>query len=155
MSLAASGHGATVAIELDPVGAPGVFTVVSELNGDIGWPGMNRPESETTPHQDDIDDWVLGRLGRDPLTFTVNYIFDDQTHDHLTGLQKKILDNQLFGIRIRGPEGTDDTDEWIGSGQVSSFNHTDPVREGARSAEVTIRLRKQMKIDGVLIGTAA
>lgn len=154
MSAAVSGHGATIGIELDPAGSPGVFTTIAELNGDIQWPGLNRPEQETTPHQDTIDDWVLGRLGRDPLTFSVNYIFDDETHDHLTGLHKKIMDNQLFGVRLRGPGGSDDTDEWIASGQVQSISHTDPVREGARSAEVTIRLRKRMKIDGVFVGQA-
>ena len=154
MSQAAPGHGATIGIEADPVGAPGVFTVIAELNGDIEWPELNRPETETTPHQDTIDDWVLGRLGRGALTFSVNYIFDDPTHDHLTGLQQKIIDNELFGVRILGPGGSANTDEWIASGQVQAFKHTDPVREGARSADVTIRLRKRQKIDGVFVGTS-
>ena len=154
MSQAASGHGATIGIELDPVGSPGVFTTIAELNGDIEWPELNRPETETTPHQDTIDDWVMGRLGRGALSFSVNYIFDDGTHDHLTGLQQKIIDNELFGIRILGPGGSANTDEWIASGHVQAFKHTDPVREGARSADVTIRLRKQQKIDGVLVGTS-
>lgn len=155
MSLAQAGHGALVAIELDPSGAQGTFTTVSELNGDITWPELNRPESETTPHQDTIDDYVLGRLGRGPLTFGVNFIFDDQTHDHLTGLYQKMIDNEMFGIRLRGPGGTANTDEWIASGQVQSITQVSPVREGARTCEVTIRLRKQQKVDGVLVGTAA
>lgn len=155
MSLAQAGHGTTIAIELDPVGSQGDFTVVAELNGDIQWPELNRPSTETTPHQDDIDDHVLGRLGRGPLTFSVNFVYNDGTHDHLTGLIKKMTDNVMFGIRLRGPGGSANTDEWICSGQIESFSETSPVREGARTAEVTIRLRKQMKIDGVLIGTAA
>lgn len=155
MSLAVPGHGATIAIELDPTGAQGVFTVVAELNGDITWPELNRPETETTPHQDDIDDWVMGRLGRGPLSFTVNFIFNNSTHDHLTGLYHMIIDNVLFGIRMRGPGGASNTDEWIASGHVQAISQVSPVREGVRSSEVTIRLRKQMKIDGVLVGTAA
>ncbi len=154
MSQAVAGHGATIAIELDPAGAPGVFTVISELNGDIQWPELNRPETEVTPHQDTIDDWILGRLGRGPLSFSVNYIFDDETHDHLTGLQQKIIDNELFGVRLRGPGGLANTDEWIASGHVQAFSQVAPVREGARSADVTVRLRKRQKIDGVSFGTA-
>lgn len=155
MSLAQPGHGATIAIELDPVGSPGIFTEVSELNGDINWPTLERPWSETTPHQDNIDDGVLGRLGRGELTFGTNYIFDDETHDISTGLYSKIVDNEFFGIRMRGPSGTSDVDEWIASGQVASITQTSPVREGARTSEVTIRLRKRMKIDGTFIGTSA
>lgn len=151
MSQAVSGHGATIAIELDIL-TPGVFTVVAELNGDITWPGLNRPVTEVTPHQDTIDSYVTGRLGREPLSFSTNYVFDDETHDHLTGLQAKIIDNEFFGIRIRGPLGTTDTDEIIASGHVSSITHMDPVREGARSAQVTIQLSKRQKIDGVFFG---
>lgn len=154
MSLAVAGHGATIAIELDPVVSPGVFTVVAELNGDIQWPGLQRPETEVTPHQDTIDSYVLGRLGREALTFSTNYVFDDSTHDHLTGLQAKIIDNELFGVRILGPNGSANTDEVICSGQVQAITHVDPVREGARTAQVTIRLSKAQKIDGVLVGTS-
>jgi hypothetical protein len=151
MSQAVSGHGATIAIELDII-TPGVFTVVAELNGDITWPGLNRPETEVTPHQDTIDSFVTGRLGREALSFSVNYVFDDPTHDHLTGLQAKIIDNEFFGVRLRGPGGSTNSDEIIASGHVTAVNHMDPVREGARSAQVTIRLSKRQKIDGVFFG---
>lgn len=153
MSQAVSGHGARIAIELDIL-TPAVFTDIAELNGDIQFPGLNRPWTETTPHQDTIDSGVTGRLGREPLTFSVNYIFDDSTHDHLTGLQAKIIDNEFFGIRLRGPNGSADTDEIIASGFVTNITHMSPVREGARSAQVTIQLSKRMKIDGVFVGEA-
>jgi hypothetical protein len=153
MSQAVAGHGALIAIELDPTGAPGSFTTVAELNGDISWPELNRPETEVTTHQDDIDQWILGRLGRGALTFSVNFIFDDTTHDHLTGLQQKIIDNEIFGVRMRGPGGTTDTDEWISSGQVQAIKQVSPVREGARTADVTIRLSKRQKVDGVFVGS--
>lgn len=154
MSQAQKGHGATIAIELDPTGAQGTFTTVAELNGDINWPPLQRDWTETTPHQDDIDDGVTGVLTRGELSFSVNFIFDDETHDHLTGLQQKIVDDELFGVRMRGPGGSANTDEWIASGHVVGFTQTSPVRSGARTADVTIRLRKQMRIDGVAIGTS-
>ena len=49
-----SGHGATIAIELSPVSSPGVFTTIAQLNGDITI-GLNRPETDVTSHNDDID----------------------------------------------------------------------------------------------------
>lgn len=151
---AVAGHGATIAIELLPAGSPGVFTVIAELNGDITWPGLSRSMTEVTPHQDDIDSYVAGRLGRESLSFSTNYIFNDTTHDHLTGLQKKIISNELFGVRLRGPGGTANTDEVIASGRVESIGHVDPVREGARTADVSIKLTKGQKIDGVQVGNS-
>lgn len=147
-----AGHGATIAIELDPVASPGVFTTIAQLNGDISI-GLNRPEEDVTGHNDDIDTHTLGVLARDPLAFTVNFIFDDQTHDHLTGLIGKLRDNECIGVRVRGPVGSaadDGTDEWLGSGQVQSFNQTNPVRVGARTAECTIRMSGPMFFDGDL-----
>jgi hypothetical protein len=139
-------------MELDPTGSPGDFTVIAELNGDITFPELSRGETEVTPHQDNIDSWVLGILRRGPLSFSVNWIFDDGTHDHLTGLLKSIKDNQVRGYRLRGPGGTDDTDEWLASGQVQAVTQTNPVREGARTSDVTVRLSGPMIVDGVPYG---
>jgi hypothetical protein len=138
-------------MELDPAGAQGTFTVIAELNGDINEPGLNRPWTETTPHQDTIDSGVTGRLGREPLTFSINYIFDDSTH---VALRDAIIDNTFTGFRIRGPGGTPNSDEIIASGFVTNLSVTNPVREGARSAEVTVQLSKAQKVDGTIVGTA-
>lgn len=156
MTNAIAGHGATIAMEQDPAGAPGVFTVMAELNGDIQFPELSRGETEVTPHQDFIDSWVLGILRRGQLTGSVNYIFDDPTHDHLTGMIAAIKDNEVRGFRVRGPGGTTNTDEWIASGQFQKVGPiTNPVREGARTAEFAIRLSGPMIIDGVAFGTGA
>lgn len=151
MSQAVAGHGATIAMELDPVGAQGTFTTIAELNGDINEPGLTRPWTETTPHQDTIDSGVTGRLGREPLTFSVNYIFDDTTH---VALRDAIIENLFTGFRIRGPGGSANNDEIVASGFVTNISVTNPVREGARSAEVTVQLSKAQKVDGVIVGTA-
>jgi hypothetical protein len=151
MSQAVSGHGATIAMELDPVNSQGDFTVIAELNGDINEPGLNRPWTETTPHQDTIDSGVTGRLGREPLTFGVNWIFDDVSH---VALRDALIDNTFTGFRIRGPGGSAGNDEIIASGFVTNISVTNPVREGARSAEVTIQLSKAQIVDGVVVGTA-
>lgn len=151
MTQAVAGHGATIAAESDPVGAPGVFDVIAELNGDITFPGLSRPETNVTPHQDTIDSWVLGVPTRTALTFGVNWIFNDPTHDAQTGLIAMFTDGLHRGWRVRGPGGGPSSDEWIASGQVQNVGPiTNPVREGARTAQVTVRLSGPMIIDGIL-----
>jgi hypothetical protein len=141
-------------MELDPSGSQGVFTVIADLNGDITMPELTRAEEEVTPHDDTIDSWVLGVFTRGPLTFGLNYVFNNNTHDHATGLIKAIIDNETRGFRLRGPSGTTDTDEWIMSGAVQNVGPvTNPVRSGARQGNVTVRLSGPMKIDGTIVGT--
>lgn len=152
LSKAVAGHGATIAKEMNPIASPGVFTVIAELNGDIKWPQLSRPETDVTPHQANIDNWVLGILTRGPLTFSVNFIFNDPTHDHLTGLYSNIGSNSKQGFRLRGPGGSVGVDEWIASGQVQQIMETAPVRQGARTADITIRLSGPMIIDTVSYG---
>lgn len=151
MSDAQAGHGTIIAMELNPVSSPGVFTDIAELNGDINWPGLTRPEDEVTPHNLDIDFWVFGRLGREAFSFSVNFVFDNNTHDHETGLIAMMVSNTTVGLRVRGPGGGANVDEWIGSGKFTGFNETSPVRQGARTADVTFRFSGPMKIDGVIV----
>lgn len=153
MTEAVAGHGALIAMELDPTGSPGVFTTIAELNGDITFPGLSRPETEVTPHQDTIDAFVMGILKREALQFSVNWLFDNGTHDFQTGLGYAIVNNELRGFRLRGPGGSTDTDEWIGSGFVQNLSNTNPVREGARTSDCTVRFTGPMIIDGEEIGT--
>lgn len=152
MSAAVPGHGVTIAAELLPASAQGTFTAIGELNGDISWPGLMRTATEVTPHDENIDSYVTGVLRRDPLTFSVNFIFNNGGHDHLTGLQDAIISKEKRGYRMRGPGGSANTDEWIMSGEVISVKPVSPVREGARTAEVTIQMSGPMIVDGVVIG---
>lgn len=162
MSQAIAGHGALIAMELDPDASPGIFTTIAELNGDITEPSYSRPETEVTPHQDTIDSWVIGSLRREPMTFSVNYIFDEPTHSSTGtggtgGLQAKIIANKFFGVQFLGPSSGagPGVDEIIASGFVTGFVATDPVREGPRTAEVTVRLSKAQIQEGVVVGQAA
>ena len=156
MSGAIAGHGATIAMELDPTGAPAVFTVIADLNGDIVVPELTRGEEEVTPHDDTIDSWVFGVLTRGPLTFGVNYRFNNTTHDHLTGFIDAILVNETRGFRLRGPGGSASTDEWIMSGRVQNVGPiTNPVRTGARQGTVTVRMSGKMITDGVEFGVVS
>ena len=149
MTVAIAGHGALIAMESSPV-VGGVFTTIAELNGDISPPGLSRNATEVTPHQDTIDSHVTGVMRRTPMKFSVNFIFDDATHDHLTGLIKKIKDDELTGFRITGPGSpVSPLDEWIASGFVTNVLPVNPVRDGARTAEVEVVMTGPMIVDGV------
>lgn len=153
LTAAQAGHGATIAMELTPVATPGVFTVIAELNGDIKWPDVTRPETDVTSHQSTIDNWIFGVMQRGPLTFSVNFVYNTATHDHLTGLYYAMLINERRGFRLRGPNGSAGVDEWVASGNIQSITNTSPIREGARSAEVTVRLSGPMIVGAVAYGT--
>lgn len=148
-----AGHGSLIAIELDPAGAAGVFTTVAQLNGDITWPELGRPASQVTPHQDDIDSYVFGVLTVGTIGFSVNFIYDNTTHDYESGLYSKIINKEDFGMRLRGPSGSSGVDEWIMSGQITAITQTAPVREGARTCDVTFQSSGTIIIEGDSIGS--
>jgi hypothetical protein len=146
-SNAISGHGVQMAIEKfgDPQGQ---FTVVSELTGDIKRPEMSRPEVEVTPHNDDIDTWVLSVLTRASVPFTCNFIYNDPTHDAAHGFQKLFAVNQIFGMRLRGPNGLPGANEVILSCQVQKLGVVDKIK-GVEEMMVTVRPHGYMLVDGL------
>ncbi len=148
---AVAGHGATIAWERDPVGAQGTFTVIPEQNGDIAWPEFSVPETDVTAHNDTIDYFIVGVAKRSPMTFTVSYVHDDTDHEDLLNAP---LSKLKRGFRLRGPNGSANDDEVIASGYVTNFGPiTHPVREGARTAQVTVRFSGPMQVNGVAYGT--
>lgn len=141
---AKSGHGALIAWQATPGGA---FTTIAELR-DISTPGLSRNEFDATTQNEDVDSYVLGVLRREPLAFTMNFIEDNATHDHLSGIQKGIIDNVMTGWRYTFPGGL----VWIMSGQVQMVKASDPV-DGLQSADVAIRMSGLMSIGGVVVGS--
>ena len=151
---AKSGHGALIAWQ--PSGS-GAFVTIAELR-DLTTPGLTRNEFDATTQNVDIDTYVLGVLRREPLSFSMNFIESGEpTHDHMTGIQKAIIDNLLTGWRytfppVAGVPGTGLV--WIMSGQVQAIKMTDPV-DGLQSADVSIRMSGVMSIGGNIIGAGA
>lgn len=155
-TLAKTGHGSTVAFEPDPSSAQGTFSVIAEQNGDLTW-GTTRGVTEVTAHNHTIDYHVPdGRLMRDTVTVPVNWVFDNATHaSGATSLRGLHHAGTETGFRFRGPGGSAGSDEWICSGYVIGVVQTNPVREGVRSAEITIQLSGPMIVDGVTVGADA
>jgi hypothetical protein len=144
---AKSGHGALVAWQ--PSGS-GAFVTIAELR-DLTTPGLTRNEFDATTQNVDIDTYVLGVLRREALAFSINFVESGEpTHDHVTGIQKSIIDNMVTGWRYSFPNGL----QWIMSGQVQAIKMTDPV-DGLQSADVTIRMSGVMSIAGQVIGAGS
>lgn len=148
-------HGAEIACEFDPVGAPGVFTAIAEVVGDISPWAVSRAVTVTTPHTKNIDTKVLGVPSRAPMSVEANFIFDNETHDHLTGVQALFWANTRTGFRFKGAPLADGTptDTIIVSGQISNFKQMNPAVDGVRKAQFDIEASDVMYIGGVLFGT--
>lgn len=156
MSIGRAGHGAKVYVELDPVGAQGVFTEIPELRGDI--PGLSgtRDETNITPHNDDIDSWVHGPIVRNPLAFSINFVPGNAVHEALrTAWLSSDPEVRRRGWKFVGAGGGPGDDEVIGSGELSSWEDTSPEGAGVRSASLSVRLSKAIIVDGVQYGNAS
>lgn len=145
---AISGHGTLIARA--PASDPTVYTTIAELGGDIMVPDLTRKEIDVSTHNRDIDEYVLGMLRRSSVTFPINYVAADGTHDNLTGLYAAIRMNSIDGYRITFPDG----DVWIMSGQVSAVKKKAPL-DDKLSADITMRPSGAFSINGMVIGEAA
>ena len=143
MTIGISSHGTLVAFQKTPGGA---FTDIAEL-GDITPPEMMRNEFDATTQEKDIDSYVLGVLRRGAFTVPLNFLPTNDTHDHLTGLYKHLIDNTITGYRVTFPDAT----AWVMSGQVKGITPKAPV-DGKLAADVTLRFSGLMSIGGVSIG---
>ena len=147
MSDGISSHGTLIAWEGSPAVA-GTFITVAELSGDIVAPALTTPMTEITPHNDKIDSYVQGVKKRGELTFPLNFLPSGaSTHNHLTGIVKGWIDQVYTGWRITFT----DSFLWIFSGYVMNIAPTAPAREGALTADVSIRPSGPHKMGTVII----
>lgn len=146
MTIAISSHGTIVSRA--KAATPTVFEEIAEL-GDLNLPGLSRNEYDSSVHNRDIDDYVLGILRRGAFTFPINFLPSNATHDHLTGLYKAMVTEPppIDGYKVTFPTGL----EWVMSGQVQAIDPTAPV-DGKLSADVTLRFSGPMTIGNVIIG---
>lgn len=150
---ALSGHGITLGVETDPVGSPNTFDLIGQINGDVTWPSMTLPETEVTPHEAGIDQWIVGVKTRGPMEFSINYVFNNSSHDENTGLISFYDDRLLRGWQFRGPGGGVGSHEIILSAYVTNLQPSYPVRTGAITSPVTLRPSGPMVINAVTVGT--
>jgi len=135
-----SAQGTKIARSPDPNWPPSApvegsvsFTEIAELR-DITPPGLTRNMIEMTTHNEADDAHVVGIRRHGELTFNVNFVPTNATHDHSTGLQKAWFDGTRDIYRITYPDGS----QWLFSGFVANFEPDAPV-DDRLSADVTIR----------------
>lgn len=109
------------------------FTEIAELR-DITPPALTRNALETTTHNEDDDAYIVGIRRHGDLTMQMNFVPDNATQDHLTGLQKAWYDGTCDIYRLTFPDGT----AWVFSGYVTNIAPDAPV-DDVLTAEVTIR----------------
>jgi hypothetical protein len=109
------------------------FTEIAELR-DITPPALTRNPLETTTHNEDDDAYIVGIRRHGDLTMQMNFVPDNATQDHLTGLQKAWYDGTCDLYRLTFPDGS----AWVFSGYVTSVAPDAPV-DDVLTAEVSIR----------------
>lgn len=153
MSNAINSHGALMAMEVD--GDPaGTFTTIAELMDFTGL-DLTRESDQFVPHNENISTSVFGPMMHGELSGSVKYVFDDGTHDHLTGLMKRYTDGDTFGIRVTGPGGSAGSHELIYSGQLTNLSREYPTGANAIAQDFTFQPSGKFIVDGVSIGTTA
>lgn len=111
----------------------GSFTDIAELR-DFTPPALSRNTLETTTHNEDDDAYVPGIRRHGDMTMTLNFVPDNATQDHLTGLQASWFAGDRDVFRITYPDGT----IWLFSGYVTNFAPDAPV-DDVLAVEVTVR----------------
>lgn len=144
-----SGHGALLAYTADPVSTPNVFTTIAQLNSDIpiDW---SHDSTEITPHNERMSRNITSKVvKRGPLTFDINYIHGEATHDDIRDFFLADPPTTI-GLQFTGPSGSAG-DRILMSGEVINWKLAHPVRSGERKASITFQPSGPMRVDGTLI----
>ena len=122
--------------DFDPQGGSLTYVDIAELR-DITAPALTRNTIETTTHNLQDDQHIVGVRRHGELTFDMNFLPRHESHDHLTALQKKWYDGSRDIYRLTFPDGASGT-AWLFSGFVTNIGASAPV-DDRLSAPVTIR----------------
>ncbi len=110
---------------------PEVFAIVAELKG-IPVPQMESPRIDVSTHDNAgfVREYVNNMSDLPAVTFEINYLPNDPTHDHLTGLLARQIDGAQRNFKVRYNDA-------VGTGvnrvvltfpaTVSAFRPTAPV----------------------------
>jgi hypothetical protein len=145
MSDAISAHGTMIARSGQLI-TPVAYVDIAEV-GDITPISFTRNEHDVTTQNDDIDAYVLGVLRRGPVSFVINFLGNDATHDEIAGLLYSIANHHKDKWRITFPDGT----VWSFTAGISGFTPEAPV-DGPLRATVTLRPTGLMTLNALEVG---
>ena len=105
-------------------GGTEVFTTIAKIK-DIDGPNFERGTHDASTQTTDWGEVVPGLKMGGQVTFTINWIPTDSTHDHLTGLRKDFIDGTKRNFQIVWPDAGSTTDQF--AAYITSLGPTAPV----------------------------
>jgi len=124
-------------LQMGDGGAPEAFTTIAEV-GDIAGPAVSRDTEEVTNHSspDGYEEFINTIKRSGEVSFPINFIPDNPTHDQATGLlgvlDTGVLKNWRLLLSTTGRR-------WQFAALVTNFEGASPV-VGKQSADVTLKI---------------
>lgn len=114
------------------------WTTIAEVR-DLSGPNFSRGTIETTNHDSPgaWKEYILGTKENGEVSFGVNFVPTNDTHDPYYGLVKDFQHNVLRTYQLIFPDAT--TTTWGFTGYLTAFGTTAPV-EGVLAANISIKL---------------
>ena len=124
-------------LKLGDGGGSEVFTTIAEVK-DISGPQLTRNELEATSHSSGgWDEYVAGIKRGGQVTFDVNWVPNNATHDSSTGVLSKF--NGGTAVNFKLVENTTSPLTWSFAAIVTNFSTNKPV-DGIRGGSITLRI---------------
>lgn len=120
---------------------PENFTTVSEVKS-LGGPGLSADTEDITNHDSAgaFEEAVVTILRSGEVTFTMNYLPTDGTHDGSTGLLNDYKNRELRNFQLVFPNAANT--QWEFSAFVTGFEPTEDV-DGVLETDVTLKVSGQ------------
>lgn len=114
------------------------YDTIAELN-DITGPSMRRNTADCTSHssEDAYREFILADLDMGEVSFSVNFLMVNDTHDHVLGLLHDMKHGTLRNFRLIFPD--DDVTTWDFTGFVTGVTTKEPI-EGFLGGDITLKL---------------
>ena len=131
-------HAQGTLLQVGDGASPEVFTTIAEV-GTIQGPGLDSDQIDVTNHTsvNEYREYIQGLKEPGELSFTINFVPDDATHDNATGLVSFYEDGLKRNFQMVFP--TTPPVPWLLPGFLKSFNVTAAV-DDKLVADVTIKL---------------
>ena len=124
-------------LQMGDGGAPENYTTIAEV-GDISGPAVSRDTEEVTNHSspDGYEEFITTIKRSGEVTFPINFIPDNPTHDQSTGLlgvlDSGVLKNWRLLLSTTGRR-------WQFAALVTAFEGSSPV-VGKQGGDVTLKI---------------
>jgi len=122
-------------------GSPETFTTIAEVT-DISGPSLSADTIDVTNHNSagGYREFIQGLKDAGEVTFTINFIPTESTHNAATGLLKDYEDGTLRNFQLVFPDAGNTT--WSFAAVVTGFEPAEPI-DDKLAADVTLKISGQ------------